>query len=108
MGISFIGFVYRNLQISAHNNPYLCLIPTPEKYIPIDCNFYDRIEAAIVQRRIVRLEYRDAEGQATSAETKLQDTQTKAGEEFLLLPSGEQIRMDRILSLDGVPVPKSC
>ena len=83
-------------------------MPIPEKYIPIDCNFYDRIEAAIVQRRIVRLEYRVASGQSVLAETMLKDTQTKEGEEFLLLPSGEQIRMDRIISLDGAPVPKSC
>lgn len=78
------------------------------KYIPIDCGFYDRIEAAIVQRKTVRLEYWGAEGQIVAADTRLGDTQTKDGEEFLLLPSGEQIRMDRIISLDGVPVPKSC
>lgn len=79
----------------------------PEKYIPIDCGFYDRIEEAIVLRRMVRLEY-SAEGAAISILTKLSNTLTQNGEEFLILPSGEQIRMDRIVSLDGVPVPKSC
>ena len=83
-------------------------MPTPKKYIPIDCGFYDRIEAAIVQRKTVQLEYRNTEGHNALAETKLQDTQTREGEEFLILPSGERIRMDHILSLDGVPVPKSC
>jgi len=94
--------------VAVSSNLYLYPMPTPEKYIPIDCNFYDRIEAAIVQRKTVQLEYRNAKGQAASVETRLQDTQTKEGEEFLLLPSGEKIRMDRIISLDGVPVPKSC
>lgn len=83
-------------------------MPTQEKYIPIDCNFYDRIEAAIVQRRTVQLEYRDAQGHPLSVSTRLQDTQTRKGEEFLLLPSGEEIRMDRILRMDGVAVPVSC
>ncbi|MCB0563281.1 MAG: hypothetical protein KDD01_02770, partial [Phaeodactylibacter sp.] len=62
-------------------------MPIPEKYIPIDCNFYDRIEAAIVQRRTVCLEYLNAGGHNALAETKLQDTQTREGEEFLILPS---------------------
>lgn len=83
-------------------------MPTPEQYIPIDCNFYDRIEAAIVQRRTVLLEYLGAKGHLLSTETRLKDTQTKNGEEFLILPSGERIRMDRIISLDGVTVPKNC
>ena len=83
-------------------------MPTPEKYIPIDCNFYDRIEAAIVQRKTVQLEYRNAEGHNALAETKLQDTQTRAWWLIVILPSGERIRMDHILSLDGAPVPKSC
>lgn len=78
-----------------------------EKYIPIDCSFYDRIEEAIVLRKVVRLEYW-ADGAAISVLTMLANTRTKAGEEFLILPSGEQIRMDRIISLDGVPVPRSC
>lgn len=81
---------------------------SPEKYIPIDCNFYDRIEAAIVLRKAVRLEYRDAAGNAVVTETRLQDTLTKEEEEFLILPSDEKIRMDRLTSLDGVAVFKSC
>lgn len=79
-----------------------------KKYIPIDCGFYDRIEAAIVLGKTVQLAYWGLYGQKAFVETRLQDTRTKMGEEFLLLPSGEQIRMDRIISLDGVPVPKSC
>jgi hypothetical protein len=41
-------------------------------------------------------------------ETKLKDTLVRKGEEFVILPSGEKIRMDRIISLDGVAVPKHC
>lgn len=78
-----------------------------EKYMPIDCNFYDRIEEAIVLRKVVRLEY-SINGETISVPAMLADTLTRSGEEFLILPSGEQIRMDRIVSLDGVPAPKSC
>jgi Rho-binding antiterminator len=77
-------------------------------YIPIDCNFYDRIEAAIVLKKIVQLEYSDLDGKPLVVETKLKDTLVRKGEEFVILPSGEKIRMDRIISLDGVAVPKHC
>lgn len=90
------------------NSAYLYHMPKPDKYIPIDCNFYDRFEAAIVLRKTVRLEYRNDDGEEHTVETRLKDTLTKGGEEFLILPSGETIRMDRIISLDGEVVPRSC
>ena len=80
----------------------------PKKYTPIDCSFYDRIEAAIVLRKTVRLEYWEQAEVKAIVETKLKDTLTKNSEEFIILPSGNQIRMDRIISLDGEPLTKSC
>ena len=83
-------------------------MPLPEKYIPIDCNFYDRIEAAIVLRKVVQLQYLEEQDQKVTIDTPLADTQTKNGAEFLILPSGKAIRMDQIVSLDGVVLPKTC
>lgn len=79
-----------------------------EKYHPIDCNFYDRIEAAIVLRKQVRLEYRSPGGEAIAIDVVLQDTRNRGGEEFVVLPGEEEVRMDRILSLDGELLPGSC
>ncbi|GJM35208.1 MAG: hypothetical protein DHS20C18_42090 [Saprospiraceae bacterium] len=79
-----------------------------KKYVPIDCNFYDRIEAAIVLRKVVQLAYWDESGHNVLVETRLKDTLVTAGEEFLILPTGDSIRMDRIISLDGEAIPKSC
>jgi len=39
--------------------------------------------------------------------TKFFDIYTKEGEEFLQLADGTVIRLDRIISLNGVEVPKS-
>lgn len=77
-----------------------------DKYFPIDCGFYDHIEAAIVQKRTVWLEYRDDAGDLVCLQTRLQDTQTSAGAEFLILPDGVRIRMDRLISLDGTALLK--
>ena len=77
-------------------------------YHPIDCNFYDRIEAAIVLRKSVQLVYRTTEGEERGVETVLQDTLNRAGEEFVVLPGEELIRMDCIVSLDGEVLSGSC
>lgn len=77
-------------------------------YQPIDCNFYDNFEAAIVQRRSVDLVYRDVFGQDIAVSTRLNDLKTHLTEEFVLLASGEWLRLDRIVSVDGETAGASC
>jgi len=77
-------------------------------YTPIACSFYDRIEEAIVLRKTAKLIYQTEEGTEIEAETRLKDTRTKDDAEFVVLPSGEEVRMDRIMSLDGEALLGSC
>ncbi len=77
-------------------------------YQPIDCNFYDNFEAAIVQRRAVDLVYLDADGNPVEDTTLLHDLKTNQTEEFVQLASGEWLRLDRIVSMDGVAAGQSC
>jgi Rho-binding antiterminator len=77
-------------------------------YQPIDCNFYDNFEAAIVTRRVVDLVYLDPFGEAVTAATGLKDLKTKLTEEFIQLESGEWLRLDRIVSVDGNLAGVSC
>ncbi len=77
-------------------------------YQPIDCNFYDNFEAAIVQRRTVDLVYLAANGSPISATTRLKDLKTHRIEEFVQLASGEWLRLDRIVSVGGVEAGSSC
>ena len=74
-------------------------------YQPIDCNFYDNFEAAIVRRRVVVLEYRKADGTIERIATRLQDLKTHLTEEYVQLVSGEWLRLDRIVSVDGARLP---
>lgn len=75
-------------------------------YIPIDCNYYDKIEETIILKKTVQLVYLDDSGQEQSLQTKLADTHNKNGEEFVLLPDRSQIRMDKIISIDGDEAPR--
>jgi Rho-binding antiterminator len=77
-------------------------------YTPINCSYYDRIEAAIVLRKKVSLVYRNDGGQPTTIETQLKDTLVKNKEEFLIIDGMEPLRMDRIVSLDGEVMPGFC
>jgi Rho-binding antiterminator len=77
-------------------------------YQPIDCNFYDNFEAAIVTHRVVDLIYLDPFGEEVIEATKLKDLKTKLTEEFVQLESKEWLRVDRIASVDGEAAGASC
>ncbi|MBC6996840.1 hypothetical protein QWY85_04055 [Neolewinella lacunae] len=77
-------------------------------YRPIDCNFYDHFEAAIVTRRTVSLSYRGIDGEVNHTETRLSNTKTVRTEEYVQLGSGTWLRLDRIVSVDGVAAGVSC
>lgn len=77
-------------------------------YQPINCNFYDNFEAAIVQRRKVELEYRSTYGTPTKLSTRLKDLKTDRTEEYVQLENGQWLRLDRIISVDGEAAGASC
>ncbi|MEL7161419.1 MAG: hypothetical protein AAFN92_11745 [Bacteroidota bacterium] len=77
-------------------------------YQPIDCNFYDNFEAAIVTRREIDLVYRDPFGKDIAIKTQLSDLKTHRTEEFVQLADGRWLRLDRIVSVDGVAAGASC
>jgi transcriptional antiterminator Rof (Rho-off) len=77
-------------------------------YQPIDCNFYDNFEAAIVQRRTVNLEYRRADGSIKRIPTRLKDLITDRTEEYVQLENNEWLRLDRVVSVDGEAAGASC
>lgn len=79
-----------------------------EKYIPIDCNYYDRLLDVITRRQEALLVYTNLEKVPIAVTTKFFDIYTKEGEEFLQLANGTVIRLDRIVSLNGIEVPKAC
>jgi len=73
-----------------------------KKYIPIDCGFHDLLLDRATRRSVVELEYLDSNAQATTKATVIKDVYTKQKEEFLLMDDGEIIRLDQIVSVDGI------
>lgn len=78
-------------------------------YRPIDCGLYDYVEIAIMRRHPVVLVYHAGEDETVTVTTRLLDTRTDNGEEFILLAEGDRwLRLDKIVSLDGRAFGGSC
>ena len=71
-----------------------------ETYKPINCNYYDILEATAVKRKVVTIVFRTNETIETT-ETKILDLFTKNKEEFMVLENNLTIRLDRLISVDG-------
>ncbi len=73
-----------------------------DRYQPIACSFHDRLEAAAVTRSECELVYRASDGARTTEVVRIADVFSRDGAEYITTATGEQIRLDRIISLDGV------
>ena len=72
-----------------------------QKYTPIDCSFHDILLDRATRKSKVELIYNTAEGQKKK-QVIIKDVFTKQGEEFLQMSEGEIIRLDQIISVDGI------
>ena len=85
-----------------------------QKYIPVDCGFYDNLEAFATTQKTVAINYLDTEYKNTIHQNiKVRDLETKNGEEFMIFEIIEntnsekvKIRLDRLIDIDGIEVPK--
>ncbi len=88
-----------------------------QKYIPIDCGFYDNLEAFATTQKIVEINYLDADYKKNiHQKIKVKNLETKNGEEFMIFEVIEntksnkekiKIRLDRLIDIDGIRVPKN-
>lgn len=74
-------------------------------YIPIDCNFYDRLEAWSVRHESVSIQLI---GEKREIVGHIKDLYIRDKVEFLLLNTGMEIRLDRISSVNNIPLEVSC
>lgn len=70
-----------------------------DNYVPIACHFYDELEALAVKRVKSKIVYSEDYIQK-EIEDFIVDFKTLNKEEFMLLQSGLQIRLDKIISVN--------
>lgn len=79
---------------------------TEDKYQPIDCNFHDILLDRATRKIKVNLKYL-LDNQPIEKQVIFKDVNTKSKEEFLVLEDGETIRLDKIISVDQIILPKT-
>ncbi|WP_020534664.1 hypothetical protein [Lewinella cohaerens] len=75
-------------------------------YIPINCSYYDELEAIATLKKVVTIVYSDEQGEEVSTVTRIINLYTRSKEEFMVLENGMQFRLDRLVSADGKVVIK--
>ena len=75
---------------------------TPAPYVPIDCEFHDVLEATATRRATVVIRFLDDAGLPQQRDTRIVTLSVRDGIEYAELASGERVRLDRLLSVDGV------
>ncbi len=79
---------------------------TINKYQSISCSYYDQIEAYATKRTHCSILYRDESEKI--ADGIIVDIYSKESAEYLKVDNGTVIRLDHIISINGIPVPKHC
>jgi len=81
----------------------------PEQpYQPIDCDYYDRLEAWATMRTPCLLVFLDEEGVQQEVSGLIADLYVVNKAEYLHMDNGLTVRLDRLLAVNGVPVPGTC
>ena len=75
---------------------------TYSAYQPINCEFHDVLESVAVRRSPALIRYLDVNGEQAELRSCIIDVYARGGAEYLRLPSDQEIRLDRLVSVDGV------
>jgi len=79
-----------------------------DKYIPINCEFLDRIEHWCIKREYSNITYRQGNfPRDLQIAGIITDIFTRNKAEFLMLDNGSEIRLDKIVSVNGYELPKN-
>lgn len=78
------------------------------KYTPIDCRYYDVLELNASRKTTCTIAFFETEKSVRTVESTIQDIFTKDKEEFLKLPDGTEIRLDKILSVNDTKFYGHC
>ncbi|WP_459571699.1 hypothetical protein [Cupriavidus sp. 8B] len=74
---------------------------TAARYSPISCEFHDRLEDLATVRRPTQIRYRDADGTPQQRTATITDVYSRGGAEYLTLNTGETLRLDHLVEVDG-------
>ena len=78
-----------------------------DTYKPIDCNFYDILEAYATRQRVCIIQFKENEVVKTVLNTFIVNIFTENKEEFMQLSTGELFRLDKLIAIDNFLLPNN-
>lgn len=75
---------------------------TDDAYRPIACSLHDQLEVVALRGRPVRLRVREPDGSVRELEDRVVDWVARDGAEWVVLGAGGEVRLDRLVSVDGI------
>ena len=81
--------------------PVAAMNTDPRAYSPISCEFHDLLETRATTHAVTSVVFRNEAGDIERRSAVLNDVFARNGEEFLVLDSGDTVRLDRLLEVDG-------
>lgn len=76
-------------------------------YTPVSCDFHDQLEAFATLHQDCDLVYHDEANQVVEVSDRIVDVYASNHADFLKLKNGTEIRLDRIISVNGQSVSYS-
>ena len=80
---------------------------TSKTYIPVSCDLVDQIEILATSKKSIKLVYLKM-NKEVAENIQIRTWETLNKEEFLITKQGDRIRLDYILSLNGISFENSC
>lgn len=71
------------------------------EYIPVSCEFHDRLEDLATLRKQASISFVDDGGAPQQRSAVIQDVFARQGADYVTLSSGDTVRLDRLLEVDG-------
>lgn len=72
-----------------------------QPYEPINCEFHDVLESLATTRQPAEVLYRDSTAAIQNRVTTLTDVFAREGAEYVSLASGETVRLDALIAVNG-------
>lgn len=70
-------------------------------YIPVSCEFHDRLEDLATLRKQASISFVDDGGAPQQRSAVIQDVFARQGPDYVTLSSGDTVRLDRLVEVDG-------
>ena len=79
-----------------------------QPYQPIDCNYYDRLEAWATMRTISKIVFRDESGEHREVSARIENIYALNKVEYMRMDNGLVLRLDSLVAVNNVPLPDHC